>query len=153
MKEVILELTTLEIIFVGTTLVFGFFNILQWRDSRKLKSTIYNPVVALFNDIKSKQNNTFLIQQLIYSPKNPHKDLDTLKLDYYEFTNSVIGFLNGFQESVVGLLVTLKDEDREGKEIFKAANFGLTEQDKRIRDEYMKRLTTQISETKKTQSS
>ena len=46
---------------------------------------------------------------------------------------NVLGFFQGIQEQVVGVLVSLRPEDKEGKLAFRAADYGLTEQDKELR--------------------
>ena len=146
-KEVKAYLTGLEIFFIGTTIVSIFLNLYQFMESRKLKEWLLTPIhsqlVGLFNDIKSKLAIVYVTQQLLGAPKNPHKDIETLRWEYFLFTYTVIGYLNGFQEIVRGTLSTLKPEDNTGEAAFKAADYGLTGQERKLRDEYMRRYTTQ----------
>lgn len=45
----------------------------------------------------------------------------------------VLNFLQGLQEQVVSVLVSLRPDDKEGKLAFRASDYGLTEQDKELR--------------------
>jgi len=147
MKQVILDLTVLDIILLSIALISLFGNLFQfmiwWRDKKKFYNPVFSALVALFNDIKSKTNNVYIRQQLLYNTKNPHEKLETLKWEFYEFTSAVIGYLQGFQETVVGVLVTLNPEDKEGKESFSAANYGLTEEEKNLRKAQLEKILEQ----------
>ena len=149
MKEVVIQLTWLDIVSISIAIIYLFGNLFQfmiwWRDKKKLYIPMQSALVALFNDIKSKINNAYLVQQLLFSPQNPHKDLATLKWKYYEFTMGVIGCLQGFQEAVVGVLVKLNPEDRDGRAAFRASDYGLTEQEKKLREENLKRILKQMT--------
>jgi hypothetical protein len=104
---------------------------------KALHFPLTNTLIGLFNDIKSKAITAFTIQQLLASPQNPHKELDTLKWEYFNFIHSVIGYLTGFQEALVGALVTLNPQDKEGKLSFRASDYGLTEEEKERRKQYL----------------
>jgi hypothetical protein len=113
------------------------------KEKAALRAPLSNSLIALFNDVKSKTTSVFETQQFLYSKQNPHKEFDTLRWEYFQFTKNVINFLNGFQESLVGALVTLNPEDKKGEKAFKAADYGLTEQEKELRQGYMNRLKDQ----------
>lgn len=106
MKEVATQLTWLEIFFISTTILSLFGNVFQfmiwWRDKTKFHIPIFSALVALFNDIKSKITNVYLVQQVLFNPQNPNKDLDTMKWEFYQFTTHVMSYMQGFQENVVG---------------------------------------------------
>lgn len=102
MKEIVLQLNWLEIFFIITTVISLFFNIMQWRDRRNLQIPISNSLLALFNDVKNKGNHVSLVQQLLYSPAFPHENLQTLRSEYAHFTQTVMNYLWGFQEAIVG---------------------------------------------------
>jgi len=143
MKQIVLQLNWLEIFFIITTIVSLFFNIMQWRDRRNLKLPISNSLLAMFNDVKNKGNHVSLVQQLLYSPAFPHKDLQTLKFEYAHFTQTVMNYLWGFQEAIVGILVTLNPNDKEGHQAFRATDYGLTADEKQWRKEWIERLRAQ----------
>lgn len=155
MKEAILQLSLFDIITICIAIISVFFNLYQFMDSRKFKQQLLNPIhsqlVGLFNDIKSKLGTTYITQQLLSNPKNPHKDLDTLKWEYYLFTFAVLGFLNGFQEIARAALSTLKPEDKIGEAAFRAADYGLTQEERKLRDELVKQYTTQPANITQTQ--
>ena len=64
---------------------------------------------------------------------NPHTDIETPKWEYGHFAQSLIGYLNGFQEALVGVLVTLNPDDKEGNLAFRASDYGLTDDEKKFR--------------------
>ena len=112
---------------------------------------IKSQLVGLFNDIKSKLTIVYLVLLLLDKPKNPRKDLETLRWEYYLFTFTVIGYLNGFQEIVRRTLSTIRPEDKTGEAAFKAADYRLTETERKIRDEYFRKYVTQAADITKTQ--
>jgi hypothetical protein len=147
MKEIVLQLNSLDMIFLGIALVSLFINLFQfmiwWRDQKKFYRPLSSSLIGLFNDIKTKITHAFATQNLLFSAKNPHKELETLRWEYAAFTNTVINYLNGFQEIVVSILATLNPSDKEGKEAFRASDFGLTEEEKQQRKEVLSRVMQQ----------
>lgn len=147
LQEVVLNLRTLEIFFIITTILSLFLNLYQLMRARKekaaLRAPLSNSLIALFNDVKSKTTSVFETQQVLFSKQNPHKEIETLRWEYFQFTKNVINFLSGLQESLAAALVTLNPEDKEGEKVFKAANYGLTEQEKELKQGYMERFKDQ----------
>ena len=139
-KTVVLNLTGLEIFFILTTILALFLNLYQLMLSIKEKATLHAPLsnslIALFNDVKSKKTSVFETEQFLFHKQNPHKDIDTLRWEYFQFTKNVNNFLNGFQENIVGALVTLNPEDKRGEKVFNAADYGLTEAEKEFKRTY-----------------
>ena len=135
-KHTVLTLTSLEIFFIVTTILSLFLNLYQLMTARKYRASFHTPLsnglIALFNDIKQKSLNAFLTQQRLFNIQNPHKEIGTLKWDYVQFAQSMMDNLRGFQESVVGLIVTLNPQDKEGKMAFRASGYGLTEEEKEL---------------------
>jgi len=139
MKTVILNLNWIELFFICSTIVSLVFNILQWRDRKASKEPLSNALISMFNDIKSKTNGVFFTYNALFNPNNPHKDIATLRWEYGLFAQSVLGYLQGFQEQVVGVLVSLNPEDKEGSRAFRAMDFGMTSQEKELRQQHFKR--------------
>lgn len=138
-KNVVLRLTGLEIFFIITTLISIGFNFYQFVESRSMKKElhipIYSALVGLFNDIKLKRLNAYLQQSYVASDRNPHTELNTIKWEYQQFCLSVATSMQGFQETVTAILLTLNPKDKEGKEVFSASNFGLSDTERLIRDQ------------------
>ncbi|MGB2691239.1 MAG: hypothetical protein WBC96_01965 [Thermodesulfobacteriota bacterium] len=148
----VFQFSGLELFFIGTTILFIIFNLYQLMETKRMKKElelpIHNSLVGLFNDIKSKMNTAYLIQSHLGHPSNPHKEINTLRWEYNQFILFSIGQLSGFQESVVSILSTLNPKDKEGKDIAKAKDYGLSEDDRKLRDQLMQRqLSTQESQT------
>lgn len=143
-KDVVVNLTGLEIFFISTTLLSLFLNLYQLMTAKKekaaLKAPLSNTLIALFNDIKSKSITVHETQQFLFHKENPHKDLRTLRWEFLQFTKTIKNYLSGFQETLVGTLVTLNPEDKQGEIVFKAADYGLTEQDKEVKNKMMEKL-------------
>jgi hypothetical protein len=145
MNAIVLSLDWLQIFFIVTTIVSLIFNIIQWRDKRSFINPITNNLVSLFNDIKAKTVHTTFVYNALFNPNSPHKDIHTLRWEYGLFVQDVAGAYQGFQESVVGLLISLNPKDKEGKVAFRAAEYGLTKDEKEAR-EMMKRKWREQSE-------
>ncbi|MGC1135810.1 MAG: hypothetical protein WA941_23500 [Nitrososphaeraceae archaeon] len=130
-KEIAVRLSSLEIFFIFTTLVSLAFNLYQFLQCRKIETQlrlpIYNSLVGLFMDIKTKINNAYLKQQYVANPHNPHTDINTIKWEYQLFALDVANSMQGFQEVLAGILTTLKPEDTRGEKVIRASEFGLTE--------------------------
>ena len=137
MKNVVLDLTWLDIIFVLLALVSIGFNIWQFVERKKTFIPLKSMLTALFNDIKIKSLHTYQVQSLLFSADNPHEDIKTLKWDYFAYTNTAMQNLQGFQEIVVGLLVTLDPSDKEGNQAFKASDYGLKPEEKEMRKKFL----------------
>lgn len=133
MSESFLTLSKLEVFFVSTTIVSLVFNILQWREARASRDPLSNALVATFNDIKLKINNVIFTYAALFNQNSPHKDVRTLQWEYGLFVQDINAFLQGIQEQLVGVLVSLRPADKEGRQAFRASEYGLSEQDKRLR--------------------
>ena len=133
-KNVVLNLTGLEIFFIATTVLSLFFNLYQFmtgrKEKEKLREPLSNSLIALFNEIKQKSLNAYATQQFLFNASNPHNQIETLKWEYSLFAQNVMDSLKGFQEMVVGMLITLNPKDREGKIAFRSTEYGLTEYEK-----------------------
>lgn len=140
MKEAVLNLTALEVFFIVTTLISLVFNVIQWRDSKASKEPLSNTLVAMFNDIKSKSTNIYQTYNILFSPNNPHKDIATLRWEYGLFAQSILSHLQGLQEQVVGLIVSLRPDDKEGQLAFRASEYGMTNQERDLRQQNLERL-------------
>ena len=123
-----------EFLLAIATIISLFFNWVQYRQSRKGIKPSRDSLIGLFNDIKSKALLSYNKMQLLYHPQNPHKELETLRWDFNDFCYFMLQTMQGFQEHVVA---TLKALDVDEKEVFKASDFGLTKEEKEIRDEWM----------------
>ena len=133
------NLSWLEAFFILTTIASLVFNVLQWRDRKASQRPLTNLLIALFNDIKAKSQNVYFASNALWNPNNPHTDLETLRWEYGLFANSLFGYFQGFQETVVGALVTLNPSDFDGRLTFRAQTYGLTDQEREWRETQSKR--------------
>ena len=156
MKDVWLQLTKVEIFFILTTIVSLFINLFQfmiwWRDQNNRFRPLSNSLVALFNDVKAKSLHCYYIQNTLRNPKNPHTDLSTLRWEFISYTQTMIAALQGFQESVVGLLATLNPNDKDGTNVFRSSDYGLTEQERELKKKNFERFQEQWSAPVTTQT-
>ena len=139
MNEVFLSLTKFELISIGIAVVSLVGNIMQWRERKAWKDPLSNALIALFNDIKATTNYVYYVNNALFNPHNPHKDPLTLRWEYGLFAQSITGYLQGFQEQAVGLLVSLNPKDKEGKRAFRAFGFGMTDNERKLREDHFVR--------------
>lgn len=149
MNKPFLSLSVLEIFFIATTIFSLFLNLFQlmiwWRDKKNLYNPVLNHLRGVFNDIKQKNISIYALQQRIFHNTNPHQDLNTLKWEYYNTMQLITSYLIGFQESVVSVIVSLNPKDKEGKEAFRASDYGLTESEKEIKSKSFEKFMNQQS--------
>ena len=143
MKQIILQLNWLDIFFILIGLVSIGFNIVQYVEKRKSIIPLKSAMIGLFNDIKAKSLHAYQTQNTIFSPNNPHEDIKTLRWEYAAFTQTMISNFQGFQENVVGLLVSIDPSDKDGNAAFRAATYGLTDEEKEMRHQYTKKFAQQ----------
>lgn len=133
------ELSTFEIVSLAIAITSIIFNIIQgvysYLRSNYYYKPIYNSLFGLFNSIKGKSLNIYGKQNLLFSPDNPHNELNTVKWDYYEFTQEMINFLDGIREHIVSTLKSMQSKE----EPYKASEFGLTAEEKKQREEFAKK--------------
>lgn len=128
-----MQLTFLEIFFISTAIVSVVFNVLQWREGRAAKEPLSNALVGTFNEVKSRANYVHFAYGALFNPSNPHQTVDTLRWEFGHFLQSELNALEGIQEQLVSVLVSLRPDDKNGTRAFRARDFGLTEADKQIR--------------------
>ncbi len=135
-----ITLSGFEVFTTLLSVVSLVFNYVQWRDHKQAREPIVNQLTALFNDIKTNQNNAMHLQKMLFAVANPHQEIGTLRWEYAHSLQGLIHNLSGLQEQVVALLVTMNPGDRSGAQVFKAQDYGLTALDIQLRDRNLKKL-------------
>ena len=113
-----------------------FYILIDHRQRRKETKPVRDSLISLFNDVKAKSLLCFTKQNILFNPNNPHKDVETLRWDFGDFLYTLIQSLQGFQEHIVGALKALEVDE---KEVFKAADFGLTAEEKEMKSLWWKK--------------
>jgi len=143
-KQTIIQLTGLELFFIATTVISLFINLYQFmiwrRDQKNIFRPMSNALIALFNDIKLKGINVYLAQQVLFRENNPHTDIATLRWEYAAFTQTVIAYMQGFQEALVGILATMNPDDPDGARVFRASDYGLTADERELKRRSLERM-------------
>jgi len=155
MKEVIIGLNLLDITFLVIALISMAGNLYQFMQVKNLKEElrkpVYNSIVGLFMDIKTKMKNAALKQIYLAHKDNPHTEINTLKWEYRLFTLDVVNWMQGFQDELTGIIGTLNPKDKTGADIIKAQEFGQDEIEiatRRLTAQiYLKSLEPQVKET------
>lgn len=124
------EFTAKELITSAIAIISLTFNIIQWQKQKNFYKPIYNALIGLFNEIKSKQIFYYGKQQSLETGVCSDKD------SFSQFIRLVTIDFEGIKEHLVA---TLKTMDKSDTEIFKASDFGLTEAEKKQREEFFKR--------------
>lgn len=127
-----ITLDTFNMVMLAIAVTSIVLNIIQFQTKRTIFKPTYNGLIGLLNDVKNRSMHCYGKQNILFAKDNPHKDIETLKWDFWEFAREVIGYLDGFREHIVAILKTMNPNEDQ---IFKAADFALTEEDKKIRKE------------------
>lgn len=130
-----IEFSWKELIFLALAIISVVFSVIQGQKKKSLYKPIKNDLVALFNAIKSKQIYYYTRQKTLESGIYSGSD-NQVKNDFSMFIQGLIVDFEGIKEHLVAALNTM---DISAREIFKAADFGLTDEDKRQREEFRRR--------------
>ena len=128
-----MTVSPLEAFLILTTIASLVFNIIQWREGRAAREPLCNALVGTFNEVKSRANYISFAYNALFHENNPHADVATLRWEHGHFLQSEWSALLGVQEQLVSVLVSLRPDDKDGRMVFRASDYGLTEQDKEIR--------------------
>jgi hypothetical protein len=138
-----LTLSGLDLFFAITTVISIGFNLWQLFRDRYKYEPLKNSFIGLFNDIKSRQLRAHFRQQLLTSSAGTAASAEQLRLEFYDFAEETKQSLDQIREHVVAAIHTL-DNSISSQQVFKAADFGMSEEEKRQRAEgfkkYMERL-------------
>ena len=90
MREVVFQLTWLDLFLITLALLSLFGNLFQfmiwWRDRKNLYRPLSSTLIGLFNDIKRKASHAFFVQNTLFQENNPHSDITTLRWEYAAYT-------------------------------------------------------------------
>lgn len=129
----IVEITSLAI-----AIGLGVLNVIQFQNQRLLKKEtlrpIYNGLIGIFNDVKNKGTYWYVKRNLLFAKSYPYKTPETLKGNLFEFANETINHLENLREHIVPILKTI---DPSEERVFKGVDFGLTDREKELRQEFV----------------
>ena len=109
----------------------------MFRDRYKY-APLKNSFIGLFNDLKGRQMRAYQRQLLITSPAGQAASVESVRLEFYDFVQETMQSLEQLREHIVAAIQTL-DPETSTRQIFRAAEFGLNEQERRFREEGMER--------------
>lgn len=144
-SERTLALSGLDLFFALTTVLSIGFNLWQLFRDRYKYAPLKNSMVGLFNDIKSRQLRAHFRQQLVTSNASAAATADSVRLEFYDFAEETKQAFEQIREHVVAAIYTL-DPDASTQQVFKASDFGLSENEKRLRDEGFERYQKRLEE-------
>lgn len=130
-----IEFSWKELIFLALAIISAVISIIQGQKKKSLYKPIKNDLVGLFNAIKSKQIYYYTRQKTLESGIYAESD-SQIKNDFSIFIQEILVDFEGIKEHLVAALKTMSIRDRE---IFKASDFGLTDEDKKQREEFFKK--------------
>ena len=131
-------LSGLDLFFALTTVISLGFNLWQLFRDRYKYAPLKNSLLGLFNDLKSRQLRAPQRQLLITSNAGMSSSIEAVRLEFYDFVDETKSSLEQVREHVVAAIYTL-DPDASTQQVFRAAEFGLNEQERRLREEGMDR--------------
>ena len=136
------ELSGLDLFFAVTTVVSLGFNLWQlFRDQYKY-APLKNSLIGLFNDLKGKQLRAHQRSMLIYTKHGLELPVEATRLEFYDFAQEMSQSLDQLREHVVASIQTL-DPNASTQQVFRAAEFGLNEQERRFREQGLERYLAQ----------
>lgn len=127
-----LSLSGLDLFFFVTTVLSLMLNLLQIERDNQTYGPLRASLIALFNDLKARQLRATQRQQLLRQQKPD--EAGTLHLQFYDYTMESVSSYEQIKEHVVGAIHTL-DPEISSAHIFTAANFGMTPEEIRRRNE------------------
>lgn len=132
------SLSGLELFFTLTTIISLGFNLWQLFRDRYKYAPLRDSLIGLLNDLKGRQLRAYLRQQLITSHAGMTLPIEAIRLEFYDFVQGTTQDLEQLKEHIVASIHTL-DPNVSNKEVFRAAEFGLTDQELQFRKEGMER--------------
>ncbi len=132
------SLSGTEIFFAVTTIISLALNLWQLIRDRYRYGPLKGSMFGLLNDLKSRQLRAYQRQALITSPAGMALPLEAVRLEFYDFAGEAIQGGEQLKEHVVGIIHTL-DPAASTQQVIRASEFGLTEQDRRLREQFLER--------------
>ena len=139
------SLSGLDLFFAITTVVSLGFNLWQLFRDRYKYAPLKNSLIGLFNDLKGRQMRAYARTQLITSQAGMSLDVQAIRLEFYDFVEASKLDLEQVREHLVAAIMTL-DPDTNTSQVFRAGEFGLTEQEARFRRENGERMIQRARE-------
>lgn len=140
-RGVIIGLDWLDLIFLILALISLGFNLYQFLRDRYKYQPLKNSLIALFNDLKSKQSRYRQRLRAISHSTNQDISALTVKAEFSDFIEESTRSLDQLREHVVGAIHTL-DPSISDQSIFRASEFGLTDVEKATRKDMAERLSS-----------
>ena len=131
-------LSGLDLFFAVTTVISLGFNLWQLFRDRYKYAPLKNSLIGLVNDLKNRQLRAHGRQILITSPAGVASSAEAVRLEFYDFAEETKLSLEQVREHVVAAIHTL-DPDTSSSQVFHAAEFGLSEKERRFREEGLDR--------------
>lgn len=129
-----IALSGLDLFFAVTTVISLGFNLWQLFRDRYKYAPLKNSLIGLVNDLKNRQLRAHGRQILITSPAGVASSVESVRLEFYDFTEETKMSLEQVREHVVAAIHTL-DPETSSSQMFHAAEFGLSEKERRFREE------------------
>lgn len=117
----------LDIFFVIATFASLIFNVVQWQQGREKNTPVRNALIAMFNELKNRQQRCFGKRQRVTTPN--------VVVNLGEFVDFVEEMLQGYEqlrEHVIGLIETVAPSTPDDA-FFRAAERGLTPEEREMR--------------------
>jgi len=131
-----ISLSGLDLFFAITTAVSLGFNLWQLIRDRYKYHPIKSSLIGLFNDIKARQLRVHLRHKFLASPGAMNAPIDVLRAEFADFVQEILQSYEQLREHVVAN-IHMVDPNASNHQVFRAADFGLTEQEKTFRSEFM----------------
>jgi hypothetical protein len=142
LTDVNFSLSGLDLFFAVTTAISLAFNLWQLIRDKYKYAPLKNSLVGLFNDLKGRQLRAHQRILLITTPEGMSLDVEATRIQFYDFVQEMIQSLEQLREHVVASIHTV-DPEVSNQHVFRAGDFGLTDQERKFKEEALQRFHQQ----------
>lgn len=145
------SLSGLDLFFAVTTAVSLALNLWQLFRDRYKYAPLKDLLIGLLNDLKARGLRVHERQLMVDSPIGMQLPLEAVRFGFWDFTRETLHGLEQLREHVVAAIQVI-DPAASTQQIFRAAEFGLNEQEKRLKEEGMERFIERTREAEEAQA-
>lgn len=122
--------TAFDVFTMLITFVSIAANVIQWREAKTLMVPVRNPLIGLFNELKSRQ-------QRVWGKQSRISDSSTA-MEFFDFTEEVLQAFEQLREHVISLIETVSP-GLPDEAFYRASTRGLDKNEKEMREIWIER--------------
>jgi hypothetical protein len=139
-----LALSMLDVFFIVSALISLGFNLWQWVKDKNRYDPIVNALIGVFNDLKDRELRAYQKALLLEHQTFKAMSAEALRASFWDFAQEMIRANEQLREHIASVIYTLKPE-ASTETIYKAAEFGLTPEERQFRKQNAERYMQQFA--------